>query len=141
MFKGLSWIFVKRNCFCCQETYPSFHYTSLLYLNDFGVDFQGGRFIFLEPDNSTVVIEPKKGEVLLLIDHNWLDTRACTWIRTWLHKCRSFQLILFVLQFIELLFLSLVSLTFFFVFAFWHDVKIFNFFRFYYSYSLCRNCE
>lgn len=46
-----------------KETYDSFHYTSLLYLTDYGIDFQGGRFIFVEKDNSTVVVEPRKGRV------------------------------------------------------------------------------
>lgn len=46
-----------------KETYESFHYTSLLYLTDYGMDFQGGRFIFIEKDNSTVVVEPRKGRV------------------------------------------------------------------------------
>lgn len=55
--------------FCCfQETYSSFHYTSLLYLNDFHRDFKGGRFIFIDVDkaeNRTTYssIEPKKGRV------------------------------------------------------------------------------
>ena len=50
--------------FCLfQETYKSFHYTSLLYLNDYKKDFQGGRFIFINADNSTTVVEPKKGRV------------------------------------------------------------------------------
>jgi len=31
-----------------KETYPNFHYTSLLYLTDFGEDFQGGEFVFLD---------------------------------------------------------------------------------------------
>lgn len=31
-----------------KETYPSFHYTSLLYLTDFGIDFQGGSFVFVD---------------------------------------------------------------------------------------------
>ncbi|KAG7205433.1 hypothetical protein KM043_007426 [Ampulex compressa] len=46
-----------------KETYESFHYTSLLYLNDFGKDFQGGRFLFLDKNNVTMVVEPKKGRV------------------------------------------------------------------------------
>lgn len=46
-----------------KETYETFHYTSLLYLNDYGADFQGGRFIFIQKNNSTVVVEPKKGRV------------------------------------------------------------------------------
>ena len=29
-----------------KETYPSFHYTSLLYLSEFKRDFTGGRFVF-----------------------------------------------------------------------------------------------
>lgn len=49
-----------------KETYESFHYTSLLYLNDFGKDFNGGRFLFIDgvDKNKTVTaIEPKKGRV------------------------------------------------------------------------------
>ncbi|XP_039285492.1 2-oxoglutarate and iron-dependent oxygenase domain-containing protein 3 [Nilaparvata lugens] len=46
-----------------KETYESFHYTSLLYLNNFGDDYTGGRFVFIDPDNSTLIVEPKKGRV------------------------------------------------------------------------------
>ncbi|XP_073968838.1 2-oxoglutarate and iron-dependent oxygenase domain-containing protein 3-like [Rhodnius prolixus] len=46
-----------------KETYPSFHYTSLVYLNDYESEFTGGRFIFDDPDNVSTVIEPKKGRV------------------------------------------------------------------------------
>ncbi|XP_054288337.1 2-oxoglutarate and iron-dependent oxygenase domain-containing protein 3-like isoform X1 [Macrosteles quadrilineatus] len=46
-----------------KDTYDAFHYTSLLYLNNYQQDFKGGRFIFLEADNSTVVVEPRKGRV------------------------------------------------------------------------------
>lgn len=31
-----------------RETYPNFHYTSLLYLTDFEVDFTGGEFVFVD---------------------------------------------------------------------------------------------
>ena len=31
-----------------KETYPSFHFTSLLYLTDYGVDFEGGSFVFVD---------------------------------------------------------------------------------------------
>jgi len=47
-----------------KETYPSFHYTSLLYLADYKKDFTGGRFMFM--DESSKVnksIEPKEGRV------------------------------------------------------------------------------
>ncbi|XP_053974330.1 2-oxoglutarate and iron-dependent oxygenase domain-containing protein 3-like [Hylaeus anthracinus] len=46
-----------------KETYKSFHYTSLLYLNDFGRDFEGGRFIFIDRDNVNTTVEPRKGRV------------------------------------------------------------------------------
>lgn len=51
-----------------QETYSSFHYTSLLYLTDFQRDFQGGRFVFVDENkekNQTLhsMIEPKKGRI------------------------------------------------------------------------------
>ncbi|XP_041980440.1 2-oxoglutarate and iron-dependent oxygenase domain-containing protein 3-like [Aricia agestis] len=45
-----------------KETYKSFHYTSLLYLSDYNLDFKGGRFVFMdEKQNST--IEPKKARL------------------------------------------------------------------------------
>ncbi|XP_037292383.1 2-oxoglutarate and iron-dependent oxygenase domain-containing protein 3 [Manduca sexta] len=45
-----------------KETYSSFHFTTLLYLNDFGVDFEGGRFVFI--DNAVNrTIEPRKARV------------------------------------------------------------------------------
>lgn len=48
-----------------KETYESFHYTSLVYLGNFGIDFTGGRFIFIEKDNKTkTTIEPKIGRVM-----------------------------------------------------------------------------
>ena len=31
-----------------KETYPTFHYTSLLYLTDHGTDFKGGEFVFVD---------------------------------------------------------------------------------------------
>ncbi|TRY69063.1 hypothetical protein TCAL_04139 [Tigriopus californicus] len=47
-----------------KETYPSFHYTSLLYLTDFGIDFQGGSFVFVDAhDNMNRTIEPRMGRV------------------------------------------------------------------------------
>lgn len=47
-----------------KETYESFHYTSLLYLSDFGQDFSGGRFLFIDPKQN-VTLEPRKGRVLM----------------------------------------------------------------------------
>jgi hypothetical protein len=35
-------------CVLFQVTYPGFHYTSLLYLTDHGIDFKGGEFIFVD---------------------------------------------------------------------------------------------
>ena len=47
-----------------QETYGSFHYTSLLYLTTYKKDFTGGRFIFIDKaQNSTV--EPKLGKIII----------------------------------------------------------------------------
>ncbi|KAM7351178.1 2-oxoglutarate and iron-dependent oxygenase domain-containing protein 3-like isoform 2-T5 [Cochliomyia hominivorax] len=49
-----------------KETYPSFHYTSLLYLTTLNKDFKGGRFIFvdgIDKNRTTSAIEPKKGRV------------------------------------------------------------------------------
>lgn len=46
-----------------KETYESFHYTSLLYLNDYEKDFKGGRFIFIDKNNVNSTVEPRKGRV------------------------------------------------------------------------------
>lgn len=43
-------------------TYGSFDYTSLLYLSDYGYDFTGGRFIFMD-SNSNRTVEPRAGRV------------------------------------------------------------------------------
>eukprot|EP01137_Pigoraptor_chileana_P008553 Opistho-2@55543 len=64
-----------------KETYGSFAYTSLLYLNDYGADFEGGRFLFSDDPASdsdrntqkgevggperTLAVEPRKGRVSL----------------------------------------------------------------------------
>ncbi|CAG4935219.1 unnamed protein product [Colias eurytheme] len=45
-----------------KETYDSFHYTSLLYLSDYGIDFEGGRFVFIDEKHNTT-IEPRKGRL------------------------------------------------------------------------------
>ena len=44
-----------------QETYETFHFTSLLYLSDYGSEFQGGRFVFIDKDNFNRTVEPRKG--------------------------------------------------------------------------------
>ncbi|XP_058450202.1 2-oxoglutarate and iron-dependent oxygenase domain-containing protein 3-like [Malaya genurostris] len=50
-----------------KDTYSSFHYTTLLYLTDFGKDFSGGRFVFIDSagkhNKTNVYIEPKRGRV------------------------------------------------------------------------------
>ncbi|KAM3860148.1 2-oxoglutarate and iron-dependent oxygenase domain-containing protein 3 [Diretmus argenteus] len=43
-------------------TYGSFDYTSLLYLSDYGSDFTGGRFIFMDP-NGNRTVEPRAGRI------------------------------------------------------------------------------
>lgn len=43
-------------------TYGSFDYTSLLYLSDYGSDFGGGRFIFMDQTGNRTV-EPRAGRV------------------------------------------------------------------------------
>lgn len=45
-----------------QDTYKSFHYTTLLYLNDYSIDFEGGRFIFID-EKVNRTIEPKKARL------------------------------------------------------------------------------
>ncbi|KAL1517281.1 hypothetical protein ABEB36_001066 [Hypothenemus hampei] len=47
-------------------TYESFHYTSLVYLNNYRQDFQGGRFLYLEntaKSKHNMTVEPRKGRV------------------------------------------------------------------------------
>jgi len=47
-----------------KETYPSFHFTSLLYLSDYKRDFTGGRFIFIdEHAKANRSVEPREGRV------------------------------------------------------------------------------
>ena len=47
-----------------KETYPSFHFTSLLYLSDYKRDFTGGRFIFIdESAKANRTIEPREARV------------------------------------------------------------------------------
>uniref|UniRef100_A0A665V9D1 Fe2OG dioxygenase domain-containing protein n=1 Tax=Echeneis naucrates TaxID=173247 RepID=A0A665V9D1_ECHNA len=43
-------------------TYGSFDYTSLLYLSDYGSDFSGGRFVFMD-SNGNQTVEPRTGRV------------------------------------------------------------------------------
>ncbi|XP_071329339.1 2-oxoglutarate and iron-dependent oxygenase domain-containing protein 3 [Trachinotus anak] len=43
-------------------TYGSFDYTSLLYLSDYGSDFSGGRFVFMD-QNGNQTVEPRAGRV------------------------------------------------------------------------------
>ncbi|KAM4527072.1 2-oxoglutarate and iron-dependent oxygenase domain-containing protein 3 [Fundulus diaphanus] len=45
-----------------KETYGSFDYTSLLYLSDYGSDFTGGRFVFMDL-NGNRTVEPRAGRV------------------------------------------------------------------------------
>lgn len=53
---------VLKTCVCfLQETYGSFDYTSLLYLSDYGVDFGGGRFVFMD-SSSNRTVEPRAGK-------------------------------------------------------------------------------
>ncbi|KAI4472193.1 prolyl hydroxylase-related [Holotrichia oblita] len=51
-----------------KDTYGSFFYTSLLYLTDYGVDFSGGRLIFLDGKPTkpfNVTLEPRRGRVAM----------------------------------------------------------------------------
>ncbi|XP_042590786.1 2-oxoglutarate and iron-dependent oxygenase domain-containing protein 3-like [Cyprinus carpio] len=45
-----------------KETYGSFDYTSLLYLSDYGLEFGGGRFVFMDPSSNRTV-EPRAGRL------------------------------------------------------------------------------
>ncbi|XP_011270643.1 hypothetical protein CAOG_08965, partial [Capsaspora owczarzaki ATCC 30864] len=55
-----------------RTTYGSFVYTSLLYLSDFGVDFEGGEFAFVAEQDGT----PLKHEQALSDDDGGLVTSA-----------------------------------------------------------------
>ncbi|KAJ0175059.1 hypothetical protein K1T71_009200 [Dendrolimus kikuchii] len=44
------------------ETYKSFHYTTLLYLSDYDIDFKGGRFVFID-EKFNRTIEPRKARL------------------------------------------------------------------------------
>jgi len=46
-----------------KETYGSFHYTSLLYLSEYGKDFIGGRFTFVDDGGYNVTVEPTVGRL------------------------------------------------------------------------------
>ncbi len=47
-----------------KDTYPSFHFTSLLYLTDKNVDFEGGGFVFVQSeDRINRTVEPRVGRV------------------------------------------------------------------------------
>lgn len=54
-----------NSIFLFQETYESFHYTTLLYLSDYGRDFEGGRFIYIDKNSVNTTVEPRKGRVSL----------------------------------------------------------------------------
>ena len=45
-----------------KETYRSFHYTSLLYLNTYYQEFSGGRFVFADK-TANYSVEPKQSRV------------------------------------------------------------------------------
>ncbi|GAB6026688.1 hypothetical protein CHUAL_013199 [Chamberlinius hualienensis] len=46
-----------------KETYGTFQYTSLLYLNTYNEDFEGGRFVFMD-EGVNRTVEPRKGILL-----------------------------------------------------------------------------
>jgi len=47
-----------------KETYPSYHYTSLVYLTDYKRDFTGGRFIFMDTHKKVNrTVDPKEGRL------------------------------------------------------------------------------
>ncbi|XP_032514640.2 2-oxoglutarate and iron-dependent oxygenase domain-containing protein 3-like [Danaus plexippus] len=45
-----------------KESYKSFHYTTLLYLGDYNIDFKGGQFVFID-SNYNYTVEPRKGRL------------------------------------------------------------------------------
>jgi hypothetical protein len=60
-----------------QVQYRSFSYTGLLYLSDYGVDFTGGKFAFIDDGglhNSTV--EPQRGRLLLFTSGTHVEMKS-----------------------------------------------------------------
>ena len=80
--------------FTLQETYGSFDYTSLLYLSNYGTDFGGGRFVFIDNVTSHTV-EPKLGGLPCYVLHRahssdvGLETRSRSRDRLETCFCRS----------------------------------------------------
>lgn len=58
-------LFLSPSLTICQVTYGSFDYTSLLYLSDYGSDFTGGRFVFMD-QNGNRTVEPRTGNYQVL---------------------------------------------------------------------------
>ncbi|KAB0796024.1 hypothetical protein PPYR_10085 [Photinus pyralis] len=48
-----------------EDVNKSFHYTSVLYLADYGREFAGGRLTFLDTQKTNVTLEPRKGRVVM----------------------------------------------------------------------------
>ncbi|TWW81676.1 2-oxoglutarate and iron-dependent oxygenase domain-containing protein 3, partial [Takifugu flavidus] len=69
-------------------TYGSFDYTSLLYLSDYGSDFSGGRFIFMDQDSNSTV-EPRAGNYQLIkCSISLCYFEPCLFPRSFLHTGR-----------------------------------------------------
>ena len=60
-------LYIYNNYLGLKNTYDSFYYTSLVYLNSHQLDYYGGRFVFKNLDNhrTSLSIEPKTARVLL----------------------------------------------------------------------------
>lgn len=44
--------------------YGSFDYTALVYLSDYGLQFQGGEFVFVDSPSKQYTVQPRKGRVV-----------------------------------------------------------------------------
>ena len=46
---------------CDKNLTECYDYSALLYLSDYGSDFEGGKFAFEDEDGTTTVVEPRIG--------------------------------------------------------------------------------
>uniref|UniRef100_A0A673FN40 Urotensin-2 receptor 2 n=1 Tax=Sinocyclocheilus rhinocerous TaxID=307959 RepID=A0A673FN40_9TELE len=73
-----------------KETYGSFDYMSLLYLSDYGLEFGGGRCVFMDPSSNRTV-EPCTGRVSFFSSgsENLHHVEKVPWVRDMPLRCPS----------------------------------------------------
>jgi len=50
-----------------QADHESITFNAMIYLSDYGIDFEGGRLVFL--DKRSTIIEPRKGNKSVFINN------------------------------------------------------------------------